>query len=124
MKLWLVSFICLLIVGITAASCKKSNLETLDFENSLCSQDTISYSKHISVLIQKHCLPCHGASQQNAGIVLDNYADANNYAMSGLIYGCISYQQGYSPMPTDGPKLSNCSIQAFQKWTDQGAPNN
>ena len=105
-------------------SCKKENKEDLDFEASLCSLDTISYQLHISVVLNNNCMPCHSASQHQGDVILDNYNDVAPLANSGDLLGVTRRDPGYTPMPTNTGKISDCSIAAIEKWANQGAPNN
>lgn len=36
----------------------------------------------------------------------------------------ITHSNGYSAMPKNGNKLSQCNIAQFKRWIDQGMPNN
>lgn len=105
-------------------SCKKQNREDLDFEASLCAVDTISYQTHIKVILQNNCMPCHDASSQQGGVILDNYNDVAPLANSGDLIGVTRRDPGYKPMPTNSGKISNCSILAIEKWIAQGSLNN
>lgn len=105
-------------------SCSKQNKEDLDFEASLCSVDTISFQLHISVVLKNNCMPCHNASTAQGGVILDNYADVAPLANSGDLLGVTRRDPGYTPMPTNTGKISECSIAAIEKWVNQGVLDN
>src|SRR3989344_56307 len=100
-------------------SCKKENKQDLDFEASLCALDTISYQLHISVVLNNNCMPCHNASQQQGDVILDNYNDVAPLANSGDLLGVTRRDPGYTPMPSNTGKISDCSIAATEKWANQ-----
>ena len=44
------------------------------------------------------------------GIYLNNYAGIVAVAESGKLWGAVNHQQGFSPMPKNADKLSDCKI--------------
>jgi hypothetical protein len=45
-------------------------------------------------------------------------------ALNGKLYGSIAHQAGFSPMPKNGAKLSDCEITQVQRWIAAGSLNN
>jgi len=40
------------------------------------------------------------------------------------LMGTIKHESGWSPMPKNGNKLSDCKIQKIDRWILDGTPNN
>jgi mono/diheme cytochrome c family protein len=75
-------------------------------------------------IIQKYCLGCHSGSNPGGGIPLENYDDIAAVASDGRLLGVITHSAGYSPMPKNAPKLSDCKISQVTKWINDGIQNN
>jgi len=89
-----------------------------------CDTNNYTYANAIEPLINTYCKGCHNAAQASGGIRLDNYTSVKSVADNGSLFGAISHQQGYSPMPQGGNKLSDCKITQVRKWIASGAPDN
>ncbi|MCB9023556.1 MAG: hypothetical protein H6542_03230 [Lentimicrobiaceae bacterium] len=89
-----------------------------------CDTNIFTFSEAIQPLINTNCKGCHQASQASGGIRLDDYTSIHQAAANGSLLGAISHQQGYSPMPKGGNKLSDCAITQVKKWIESGAGNN
>lgn len=88
-----------------------------------CDPELSSFSGQIWPAIQQHCLGCHSGSQPEGGISLSNHAEIAAAANSGQLMGVISWQTGFTPMPLNGNKLSDCEIEQFNKWIQNGTPD-
>jgi mono/diheme cytochrome c family protein len=95
-------------------SCEEINCDTLQ----------VSFASHIMPTIQLHCFGCHSGSNPGAGILLTNHSEIAQAAGSGTLFAAIDWQNGYSAMPKNGNKLSDCNITQFKKWIENGTPNN
>lgn len=98
-------------------------------KNNSCSQlgcDTVNvkYTTHVKPLIVNYCQGCHSGSNPGAGIDLSSYSGVKAIADNGKFIGSISFLNGYSSMPKNGNKLSECQINMVKIWINQGAPNN
>lgn len=92
-----------------------------------CDTSNVTFSTTIQPMLQSYCYSCHSnsnASGNGAGIKLENYTDVKTMAENGRLLGAISHDNGYSPMPKGGSKLSNCKILQTQVWIENGTPNN
>ncbi|WP_243350176.1 hypothetical protein [Parabacteroides sp. FAFU027] len=90
-----------------------------------CEANNVTYSTTISGILSRNCYSCHGNSVSasfGGGVTLDNYTDVKSHVYH--IYGAVSHQSGYPPMPQNGPMLDSCKIKAIKVWIDAGAPNN
>jgi cytochrome c553 len=95
--------------------------------NSCSSCDTageMKYSMHIVPVLQANCTGCHSASSAGGGIDLTNYAGVQLIAANASLMGSIKHIAGYSAMPKNGSKLSDCEIIKIQKWVSNGSQNN
>jgi len=89
-----------------------------------CDTTNVKYSTHIKPLIQNSCQGCHSGAAPGGGIDLATYAGVKAIADNGQFIGAISHLTGYSAMPKNGNKLSDCQIKMVNIWINQGAPEN
>lgn len=89
-----------------------------------CDTLNVTYSKTIKPLIQTYCQGCHSGTAPSGSINLSTYAGVKTIALNGKFYGAIAYKTGFSKMPKNGNKLSDCQIKAVDKWIKAGALQN
>jgi len=89
-----------------------------------CDTTDVSFSGYVFPIVQNHCLGCHGPVNPVGGISLDTHSSLKEIALSGQLFGVISSQPGFSPMPQGGAQLSDCRIDKIKAWIDADAPNN
>jgi uncharacterized membrane protein len=89
-----------------------------------CDTSNFKYSTAVSVITSAYCVGCHAGSAPSAGINLSSYAGVAAAAQSGRLYNAITHTAGYSPMPKNAAKLSDCQITQVRKWIQSGTPNN
>jgi len=89
-----------------------------------CDTTNVTYSGTITPILSNNCNGCHNASFPFAGIITSNYTDLMVTVNNGRFWGSINHDSGYSPMPKNGSKLSNCNLLKIRKWLDDGALNN
>ena len=92
--------------------------------NNQCDTLNVKYSTHISQLMSSYCNNCHGANAASIGGGIDLRTYNEVKAEIDRIYGCIDFQDGYSPMPQNSSKLNDCKITQFRIWKNQGGLNN
>ena len=90
----------------------------------ICDSTQFRYGANVSVIISTYCLGCHSGAAPSAGINLSTYAGVNQVAISGRLVGAVSHAPGYSPMPKNVSKLTECKIAQIRKWVQAGALNN
>jgi cytochrome c553 len=84
---------------------------------------TMSYSLQIVPILHSGCTQsCHNGT--GAGHDMTSYAAVNGDALSGTLYGSVSWDGSAQAMPQNGAKLSDCDIIKIKKWISAGAPNN
>ncbi|MBK7029438.1 MAG: hypothetical protein IPH45_09570 [Bacteroidales bacterium] len=89
-----------------------------------CDTTNVTYLTHIKPLLQNHCQGCHSGGNPSGGIPLVIYSDAKAIADNGKFLGTINQLNGYSPMPQNSNKLTDCQINMVKIWINLGAPNN
>lgn len=89
-----------------------------------CDTTQFKYGANISLIFTNNCVGCHGGSAPSANINLSNYAGVTAQVANGRLEGAITHSPGYSPMPKNAAKLSDCQITQIKKWIADGAPNN
>lgn len=89
-----------------------------------CDTTQFRYGANISQILATHCLGCHAGPSSSAGIDLSSYGNVRPYAINGKLVGAVTHSPGYSAMPKNAGKLSDCQIRQIQKWVAGGSPNN
>ncbi len=89
-----------------------------------CDTTDVKLSVQLHHILTTNCFSCHsGTAVNGAGIRLDNYNTLKSVALGGMLMPAITHT-GTSPMPKNAPKLTDCEINMFQAWINEGAPNN
>jgi len=116
---------------VSLQSCFYDNLDELHAADDLFAPcDTsgvISYSADIVPIMVNTCgsnNSCHKSGTSDSDLPLDNIQNIQDYVFDGTLMGSILHEAGYEPMPKDGGKLNDCSIQKIQAWINRGTPNN
>jgi cytochrome c553 len=89
-----------------------------------CDSNSFKFAANINPIIQRYCVGCHGGSSPSGGINLSVYGAVRAQALTSSLYGAVTHSPGYSPMPKNAPKLSDCQIAQIRKWIDAGSLNN
>ena len=89
-----------------------------------CDTTNISFSGTVWPIIQNRCFGCHSGASPSGGIRLESHANLVAVANSGELMGAIRHEAGFSPMPQNGQKLSDCNITQIQLWVNDGTPDN
>jgi hypothetical protein len=84
----------------------------------------ITYSQSVAPIMTANCNTCHSAGNPSGGIITSNYEGLSIVAKNGRLYGAVSRQQGFLPMPDGADQLSTCDLTKIKKWVDAGSPNN
>ena len=92
--------------------------------NSACDVSNVTYSGTIKPIVTAKCVGCHSGATPANGTDFSIYNALKAKANDGRLWGAINHLPGYSPMPKNGSKLSDCEIAQFKKWIDNGALNN
>ncbi len=118
--------IIIILAAVITGSCYYDSEEYLYPQlNNNCDTTSVTFSGSVIPLLQDHCWSCHANSNAAAlgnNIRLEDYNDIK--AESPFLLGAIRHEPPRSFMPKDAPMLSNCLIQQFAIWVDDGTPQN
>lgn len=89
-----------------------------------CDSSQFTFAANIKPIMQTYCVGCHGGATPSGGINLSDYAGVRQQAVSGRLYGSVAQSPGYSAMPKNAGKLSDCQIAQIRKWVAAGYQNN
>lgn len=89
-----------------------------------CDTAVFTYSGAVKNIMESKCAGCHNPGNLGGNIDLSTYNGVKTVALNGKLYGSVAQQSGYSPMPKNGAKLSDCEIRQIQKWVAAGSLNN
>ena len=88
---------------------------------------TETYSSDVAPFLISTCgsinVSCHNSSASSM-IPLDVYVGVQYYGQTGQLMNCLNWVGSASKMPKNSTKLSACDIAMFQKWVNEGEPNN
>jgi len=91
--------------------------------NAACNPLLFTFSTTISPMISTNCQGCHSGNLPSGGLMLTNFAEIRDAALSGALMAGLTGTQGVPMMPLNTYGLSVCQIQQVQQWIDNGAPN-
>ncbi len=115
----------LLTAFIYFTGCSKASEDKLGGQNqSTCDTTNIKYYTVVLPVISANCYSCHDSRQAMGGIRLDSYTSIKIQVVNGNLSGAITHAAGYTPMPYQQSKLSDCEIVKIIKWINSGSPEN
>ena len=71
---------------------------------------------------------CHDANTKSDNVDLSNYDGVKAAALNtskqntSLLLGAINHQSGFTEMPENAAKLSDCTVEKITAWINDGAP--
>jgi len=89
-----------------------------------CDTSNVTFSQVIAPVINTNCVSCHSQSLAQGNVNLEGFNNVKTYADNGLLLAVIRHEQGVTPMPQNGNKLSDCTISKIEKWVSEGSPDN
>lgn len=89
-----------------------------------CDTAIFTYSGAVKPIIDNKCVGCHNPANLGGNIDVSSYNAVRVISLNGKLYGSVAHQIGYSPMPKNSAKLSDCEIRQIQKWINAGSLNN
>lgn len=105
-------------------SCYYDSVEELYPQPPDCDTSNVTFSNSVLPVINSNCTSCHSGSAPSGNLNLTNYDEIVAVAQNGSLLGAINHESGWSPMPKNGNKLDNCSINKIEYWVSSGYPNN
>ena len=95
-----------------------------DKEVSTCIDTAASYINNIKPIIEANCVTCHSPAGAGGNHDYSTHPGLAEVAKNGLLVGAITHARGFSPMPKNRAKLTDCQINQIKRWINAGAPNN
>lgn len=89
-----------------------------------CDTTNVTYSGTIQPMLQQSCYSCHSDAANLGSVSVEGYDNVLALVNDGRLVGSINYQAGFSPMPSNAPKLSDCNLLKIDTWISHGALNN
>lgn len=111
-----------LALTLSFGGCYSDNEEDLYLGSSTCDLTNVTYSTTVAPIFAAYCNSCHNSNNLSGNIATDSYTAV--VANMSRIKGAINHTSGYSPMPQNGNKLSDCELSKIDTWITQGMPNN
>ena len=113
------------LIGIAGInSCYYDDVENLYPQIGGCDTTNVTYSGTIAQIMSNNCNSCHSGSAPESNVKTDNYTDLKTIADNGKLWGVVNHENGFSQMPKDRPKLSDCDLSKIRIWIEDGALNN
>jgi mono/diheme cytochrome c family protein len=105
-------------IALNFIACKHEPEEIVnpDPEPEPCDTTDVTYNGTVYNIFQESCISCHSGAVPQGGIDLTDYSQVAFLAQNGALLGAIRHEQGYSPMPQGGNKLSDCKIRQVEIW--------
>ncbi|MBM3414716.1 MAG: hypothetical protein FJY16_07265 [Bacteroidetes bacterium] len=89
-----------------------------------CDTSKFTYAAVIKPIMDNKCVGCHKPGNLGGNVNLSTYIGTKAVALNGTLLGSIAHQSGFSPMPKNSAKLSNCEITHVSRWIAAGSLNN
>ena len=106
-------------------SCEKDPIDETPMDDDMeatCDTAGITYDDDIKSLFSGcQGSSCHGSG---SGREMTDYTTTKAYAEQGRILGALNRDAGFSPMPKNGAKFSQCNIDKVKAWIDNDFPEN
>ena len=120
-----VPFLMLIVIGISLSGCYYDNEEYLyKYTKVACDTNVFTYSQKVEPILKAYCFGCHGQSSPSSGIAMEGYTTLLPFVSNKKLWGTINHESGFSAMPQNANKLSECNLTIIKKWIAAGAPNN
>ena len=87
-----------------------------DPDTTTCDTSNVTYNGTVFPIFQENCIICHSGVPPQGNIDLTDYSQVAFLAENGTLLGAIRHEEGYSPMPQGGNKLSDCKIRQIEIW--------
>lgn len=110
---------------VALAGCYDDDKQTL-YPTQACDTSNVTYAASIAPVMTQYCAysGCHGGAAPASGIDLSSYAGVQVTALNGKLVSVIEHKSGFSAMPKNGSKLTDCTINKIRVWVGNGAKNN
>lgn len=89
-----------------------------------CDTSAYTYNARIKPLITTWCVGCHSGASAGGGYDFTSYTGIAGSAANGSLVGSVNHVAGFSAMPKNAQKLTDCDVNAITKWVAVGFPEN
>lgn len=89
-----------------------------------CDTTVFTYSGAVKSIMDNKCVGCHNPTSLGGNIDLSTHSVVEVVALNGKLFGSVAHLNGYSPMPKNSTKLSDCEIKQIKEWIINGSLNN
>ena len=100
------------------------DLSCTDSSANNCDTTSVTYSQTVKPILTTNCVGCHSGSSASGGVRLNTHDGVSSVAQNGRLWGAISHQNGYTPMPQNADPLPDCDLKQIKAWIDDGAQDN
>jgi len=109
------------------SNCKYDKKDQV-YPQTTCDTTSVTLSGEINDILSANCFRCHSstnAATLGAGYDLQDFNTIHAAALDGRLLSSITQDNKLAPpMPEDGGKLSDCEINKFRAWINEGALDN
>lgn len=117
-----------IVIGNIITGCYFDNEEEL-YPPESCESSSVSFNREIVPILESFCYSCHdltNAPSLGNGINLEGHFNFSKYAKdeTDKLIGSLKWDGRGSPMPQNGSKLDDCSINRIEVWIEEGRLNN
>ena len=97
-----------------------------EYDETECSVIEVSYSSDIQPMIDAKCSSCHSGPTPESGLDLTDHQQVSDSLTCIDILQVVSLELGDDNImpPSPNPPLTDCQVDLFQNWVDQGRLNN
>jgi hypothetical protein len=117
-------FFLLTLMAILAGCVYNNEEELYPDAGVVCDTAAVTYSRTVLPILQASCFVCHSASESSAFGGSLNFEDTTLFralVSGGNLYGAITHDPKFIPMPQNRPMLDSCSIAKIRAWIGKGA---
>ena len=94
------------------------------YDEDVCNTVEVSYADEIVPLIDANCFSCHEDEDNYTGLCLATYALVSDSTTLSHILERIQLDLNDDDIMPPNTPLSDCQIDIFKAWVEQGAQNN
>jgi hypothetical protein len=90
-----------------------------------CDNTAVTYNSRIKAIADSKCATagCHSGPSPSNDLSFEGYEACKSSTQNSDVMCTIKRLSGCSPMPKNNSPLSQCDIDAWQIWIDNGYPN-
>jgi len=89
-----------------------------------CEELTPTFSAGVLSIFNRDCYQCHTNALMLGNVSLEGYENVIPYVEDGSLLGSVEHINGFSPMPKDRNRLTDCEVKIIRDWIEQGALDN